>query len=84
MEKQTTGTVIAAAKQWWLKVNRKPIRKHTLDGAEFPHIIKVEYIVDGKTYTKRKWIHAGAPVPEVGSMVTVAYPFDQPSKGTIV
>ena len=84
MEQQTTGTVIAAAKQWWLKVNRKPIRKHALDGAEFPYIIKVEYIADGKTYTKRKWIHAGAPVPEVGSTVTVAYPAEQPSKGKIV
>ena len=26
MDKQTTGTVIAAAKQWWMKVNRKPMR----------------------------------------------------------
>ena len=35
MDKQTTGIVIAATKQWWLKVNRKPMRLHTLDGAEF-------------------------------------------------
>ena len=28
MDKQTTGTVIAAAKQWWMKVNRKPMRMH--------------------------------------------------------
>ncbi len=26
MDKQTTGTVIAATKQWWMKVNRKPMR----------------------------------------------------------
>lgn len=30
MDKQTTGIVIAATKQWWLKVNRKPMRLHTL------------------------------------------------------
>ena len=67
MDKQTTGIVIAATKQWWLKVNRKPMRLHTLDGAEFPYIIKIEYTVDGKAYTKRKWINAGDPVPKVGS-----------------
>ena len=33
MDKQTTGTVIAATKQWWMKVNRKPVRMHALDGS---------------------------------------------------
>lgn len=28
MEKETTGTVISVTKQWWLKVNRKPVRTH--------------------------------------------------------
>ena len=46
MDKQTAGTVVATTKQWWLKVNRKPIRMHALDGAEFPYIIKIEYTVD--------------------------------------
>ena len=36
MDKQTAGTVVATTKQWWLKVNRKPMRMHALDGAEFP------------------------------------------------
>ncbi len=31
----------------------------TLDGADFPYIIKMEYTVDGQVYTKRKWINAG-------------------------
>ncbi|MSC22058.1 hypothetical protein EAI88_08190 [Eubacterium ramulus] len=26
MEKETMGTVISVTKQWWLKVNRKPVR----------------------------------------------------------
>ena len=84
MDKQTTGTVIAAAKQWWLKVNTKPIRTHTLDGAIFPYVIKVQYIVDGKEYTKRKWIHAGQPVPRVGSSVQVMYSSDKPSKAKLL
>ena len=35
MEKETMGTVISVTKQWWLKVNRKPVRAHAMDGAAF-------------------------------------------------
>ena len=42
MINETNGTVIAVAKQWWLKVNTKPIRMGSMDGAIFPHIIKVQ------------------------------------------
>lgn len=51
MEKETTGTVISVTKQWWLKVNRKPVRTHAMDGAAFPHIIKVKYTIGVKDYT---------------------------------
>ena len=84
MEKETIGTVRSVAKQWWLKVNKKPIRMGALDGAAFPHIIKVEYVVDGNTYTKRKWIGAGKPVPDVGSELTVRYCADKPGKAKIL
>ena len=84
MDKQTTGTVIAATKQWWMKVNKKPMRMHALDGAEFPYIIKVEYVVDGKTYTKRKWLNAGEPVPKIGSNMQVMYDPAKPSKAKII
>ena len=50
MEKETMGTVISVTKQWWLKVNRKPARVHAMDGAAFPHTIKVKYTIDGKDY----------------------------------
>lgn len=84
MDKETTGTVISVAKQWWLKVNRKPVRLHALDGATFPHIIKIEYIVNDKVYTKRKWINAGDPVPKVGSNARVMYSSDKPSKAKVL
>ena len=84
MDKQTTGTVLSVSKQWWLKVNRKPARLHALDGAEFPHIIKVEYNIDGKMYSKRKWINAGEPIPKVGSNIQVMYDSDRPSKVKIL
>ena len=84
MDKETVGTVLAVAKQWWLKVNTKPVRMGPLDGATFPHIIKVEYVVEGKTYTKRKWIGAGKDVPAVGSKLTVLYCSGKPSKAKIL
>ena len=84
MDKETTGTIISVAKQWWLKVNTKPIRLGALDGATFPHIIKVQYVVDGNTYTKRKWIGADKPVPTIGSKLTVLYCAEKPGKAKIL
>ena len=56
MEKETTGTVISVTKQWWLKVNRKPVRTHAMDGAAFPHIIKVKYTIGVKLHLpKMDW-----------------------------
>ena len=84
MDKETIGIVLSVAKQWWLKVNTKVVRKGTIDGATFPHIIKVQYVVDGNTYTKRKWIGADEAVPVVGSELTVHYCSEQPSKAEIL
>lgn len=83
MEKETTGTIISVTKQWWLKINSKPLRTNALDGAEFPYIVKVQYTVDGKTYIRRKWINAGNIVPDKGSSVRVFYFDDKPSKARI-
>lgn len=84
MDMQTTGTVIAVKKQWWVKVNRKPVRMHAVDDADFPYIIKVEYHVDDQKYIKRKWINAGEKVPTVGSSVTLLYDNGKPSKAKIL
>ena len=81
---QTKGTVVAANRQWWLKVNTKAVRMGTMDGATFPYIIKVEYSVDGVIYAKRKWIGAGKPVPAVGSSVQVVYDENKPSKAKVL
>ena len=84
MEKQTAGIVVAAWKQWWLKINTKPVRSHMLDGAIFPYIIKVQYTVDGKEYSKIKWINAGQPVPKIGSSLQVSYRPDKPSRAKLL
>lgn len=83
-KRETTGTVISVSKQWWLKINTKAIRKSPLDGAVFPYIIKVSYMVAGKEYVRRKWISAGAPVPMEGSSVKVVYNDDAPAKADII
>lgn len=84
MDKQTEGIVVSAAKQWWLKINTKPLRTGPLDGAVFPYIIKVRYTVDGREYTKRAWIGPGRPVPAVGSAVQVSYSAEKPSKARLL
>lgn len=81
MEQEITGTVGSVSTQWWCKVNRKPLRLHSLDGAVFPHIVKVQYTAGGKSYTCRKWLGAGAGAPGVGSRIRVFYPAGKPSKG---
>ena len=48
MQKKTTGTIVSVKKQWWLKINKKPVRSGPLDGAAFPHVVQVKYTVDGK------------------------------------
>ena len=80
MEKRTTGTILAVKKQWWLKINTKAVRIGVLDGAIFPHIVKVKYDVDGNTLTRRKWLSAWTKPPYVNDPVTVIYREDKPTK----
>ena len=84
IEKETKGTVVSVATQWWLKINTSPLRTQPLQGAIFPHVIKVRYEVDGVAYIRRKWISAGSPVPGKGSSVTVRYREDAPRKAKIL
>jgi len=57
---------------------------HALDGATFPHIIKVSYVVDATEYFKRKWIRACDQPPAVGAEVTVLYDENKPSKSKVL
>ena len=84
MKKETTGKVISVSRQWWLKINTKAFRSGPLDGAVFPHIIKVSYMADGKEYTRRKWIGAGTVPPAAASSVRVVYEDEAPGKAEII
>lgn len=83
MEVETTGTVISVVKQWWLKVNTKSVRLHSSDGAAFPYVIKVKYVVDGKEYICRRWISVGHQVPDKGTVIKVIYRADKPAKAKV-
>ena len=84
MDKQTTGTVLSVKKQWWLKINTKPIRVGTNDGAIFPHIIKAVYTINGMEYTKRKWISAYKSPPAIGDRVQIVYCEKNPKRAKII
>ena len=83
MDQKVIGTVVSVKKQRWLKVNTKSVRMHALDGAVFPHIIKVSFMVNGTEYFKRKWIRACDQPPAVGAEVTVLYDENKPSKSKV-
>ena len=80
MEKRTVGRILSVRTQWWLKVNAKSVRTHIMDGATFPHVIKVKYTVGDLEFVKRKWIGACVSCPQVGDRVTVIYREDNPTK----
>lgn len=80
MEKRTRGTILSVKTQWWLKVNTKAVRSGPLDGASFPHIVKVKYTVDGNEIVKNKWLGANILPPSVNGSVTVVYREDKPTK----
>lgn len=80
MENKTIGTIVSVKKQWWLKVNTKPVRRHAFDGATFPHIVAVKYTVNGTEYTKKKWLKACITPPSVNDQVTVIYQENKPQK----
>lgn len=83
MEMKTTGTVVSVTKQWWLKINTKPIRANTWDGAIFPHVIKIKYTVEGQEYVCRKWIPARMSPPSIGAKATVFYHSGKPDKARV-
>jgi hypothetical protein len=57
---------------------------HSFDGAIFPHVIKVLYQVNGKSYHKSKWVSANKVPPSVNSKVSVIYDENKPKKAKII
>ena len=77
------GTVTAVKKQWWLKINTKAFRTNTWDGAIFPHVITVRYLLCGIEYSVRKWVKASQTPPDIGDTVRVLADESKPNKGKV-
>lgn len=80
MSSETSGIVTDVKEAWWIKINTKPIRTHSLDGARFPHIVKVKYAVNGVEFTKRVYTSWRIAPPPKGTEVTVSYNAENPKK----
>ena len=53
---------------------------HAMDGATFPHIIKVKYTVCGNEIIRSKWLGSSKTPPCVNEKVTVIFREDKPTK----
>ena len=73
-----TGRIVSVERCWWLKVNTKPVRRHSFDGAVFPHMAEFVYEVDGIQYRGKRYVSYRLPAPWVGQTVKVWYDPQRP------
>lgn len=79
----TPGKIEKVTKCWWIKVNSKPVRMNSLDGALFPHLMTFTYSVNGKKYKKTKYIDLRENLIGIFGTVDVFYDKDKPSRCAI-
>ena len=77
---ETIGKIIKVKKLWWLKINKKPIRTTSLDGAIFPSSLQVQYSVNDNEYVGKKIVTWDDSLTQVGQDVIVSYKEDKPQK----
>ena len=77
---ETIGKIIKVKKLWWLKINKKPIRTTSLDGAIFPSSLQVQYSVNDNEYVGKKIVAWDDSFTQVGQDVVVSYNEDKPQK----
>ena len=82
--KETKGIVTEVKHCWWLKVNTKSVRKGTLDGALFPHIIHFTYSVNGQTYAGKRYVNWNKRCPVKDERLTVYYEEASPEKYAVI
>lgn len=79
-ENSVIGTVAEVKECWWLTVNTKVVKTHSLDGAKFPHTVRFTYIVENIEYKGKKFFGAFSPYPQIGGKITVHYDINKPKK----
>jgi len=67
------GKIVKVDRCWWLKVNTKPVRTNSYDGALFPHMAEFTYEVEGVEYRGKCYVSYTKPRPGIGQRVTVYY-----------
>ncbi len=70
---RTQGQVTRVSECRFIKVNTKPIRSCSADGARYPHIVHYRYAVNGTEYAGSAYLPWNAPCPCAGQAVTVCY-----------
>ena len=73
------GTVVSAKTCWWLKINTKPIRHRSMDGAAFPYIISFQYEVDGIEYRGSRYVCWTTRCPVIHETIDVYFDISKPS-----
>ena len=71
-------TVSDVYRCWLLRINTKPVRRFSGDGAIYPHIISFTYEVDGTAYEGKLWIPVRYRVPARGETIAVYYDPEKP------
>ena len=80
-QKRAARGVVQAVKQcWWIKVNTKPVRAHSMDGAAFPHIISFRYTVGETEYAGSAYVSWNKRCPNPGEALTVYYDGKKPER----
>ncbi|MCM1298687.1 MAG: DUF3592 domain-containing protein [Firmicutes bacterium] len=74
------GTITDINRCWWFKINTKPVRTDSMDGAVFPNIISFSYKVNGCEYNGKKFIGINTRRLQKGDKITVYYDGDKPCR----
>lgn len=81
---RTEGRVIAVKTCWWLKINTKPVRLHSLGGAVFPHIITYSYEADGVQFIAKRYVSYKKLCPCAGADIPVYYYPSNPKNSCVI
>lgn len=76
---RTEGVITSVEKCWWIKINTKPVRSHSLDGAVFPEIIYFKYSVNDTEYNGHKFVGIRKKF-ESGQRIAVYFDENKPSR----
>lgn len=81
---KTEGTVTEVRTCYWFRVNTKPVRRYSGDGAVYPHIIHFTYQVGAQAYAGKRWVHWNRRCPVKGEVITVHYEENAPEKYAVI